>query len=185
MKLVEGVAAIGDVDASGVPRHPDVDSFVATLAAIGTETGCAVQPFDARLIVDSAHLRSAVEHANRAVARGDAVADDRAVEILCYAAGRRQIQEAMTLGVDAGVTPVVVVVDDGTLGHPADPETAGDEAAGADRVADHLAPEPTLDRIDTDRVREFFEIGDAELGAVEDGLSLLVRERVALLDVEK
>jgi len=186
VKLVEGLAAIGDVDPpSGTPRHADVDGFVAALSDIGAATDCAVQPFDARGIVDAAHLEAAVEHANRAVARGEAVAEDRAVEILCYAAGRRQIQQAMALGVAAGVTPVVVVVDDGRLGHPDEPRAVGDEAAAAARVADHLAVEPTLDRTDTDRVRSFFDVGDAELAAVDDGLSLLVRERVALLDVEK
>lgn len=188
MKLVEGIAAIGDGDhPAGATVYTDVDAFVADLDAIGAEAGCAVQPFDAELVVDAAHLEAAVAHANRAVARGEAVADDRAVEIMCYAAGRRQIQQAMTLGVGPGTVPVVVVVDNGTLGTSPDqgPDSPGDEARAADAVWDRLAVESTLDRVNTERVRAFFEISEAELEAANGALGLLVRERVALLDVEK
>lgn len=188
MNLVEGLAAIGvDDPPDGATAYEDVDAFVSDLAAIGDRTGCAVQPFDARLIVDTAHLESAVAHANRAVARGEAVADDRAVEILCYAAGRRQIQQAMQLGVDTGITPVVVVIDDGRYGVSDDGVggSSGDEAAATSAVEERLAPASTLDRLDEAAVRSFFDIGDDELAAVQDEIGLLVRERVALLDVEK
>lgn len=188
MNLVDGIATIGDTDPLvGATPYPSIDAFVTELGAIGDDTGCAIQPFHADYIVDRAHLESAVEHANRAVARGDAIADVRAVEILCYAAGRRQIQQAMTIGVDPGHTPVVVVCDDGTLGRPPDTPSidAGDEADAADRVKDHVVDTATLGETDEDAIRSFFEISDAELAAIDGDLSLLVRERVALLDVDK
>lgn len=188
MNLVEGLAAIGVEDPPpAATGYADVDAFVTDLAGIGERNGCAIQPFDARLIVDAAHLESAVAHANRAVARGEAVADDRAIEILCYAAGRRQINQAMRLGVDEGVTPVVVVVDDGRCGVPtgATVGEGGDESAASTAVEERLVVERTLDRLDEAAVRSYFDIGDAELAAADGDLGLLVRERVALLDVEK
>ena len=99
MKLVRGVAEVENVDA-----------FVDRLRGIGAEHGCALQAFDERLIADRRHLESAVEHADRAFERNENVAHDRAVEILLYAAGRRQISRALDLGIDAGRTPAVVVI---------------------------------------------------------------------------
>ncbi len=189
MELVEGVAAVDDVD-----------GFVDDLRAIGDEHGVTCQTFDARLVVDREHLRRAVELADRAVARDDAIARSRGVEILLYAAGRRQIRRALAMGVDEGETPVVVLVDappddssfggidpDGdTLDGTDSAERSVDaERAAAAAVADLLAPAETLGDYDPERVREFFDVGETELEAADGDLPALVRERVALLVVEK
>ena len=166
MAVVEGVAEIEDVDA-----------FVARLGEIGAAHDCAVTAFDARYVVGRAHLDRAVELADRARERGEAIADDHGIEILLYAAGRRQIQRALEMGVSAGECPVVVVVHDR--------EGAGDERAAAAAVRTALDPAETLGDYDEARVREFFDVGDAELAATDAGLPALVRERVALLPVEK
>ena len=71
MQVVEGTATVADVD-----------EFVERLGAIGDEYGVAVQAFDARYVVDRAHLERAVELADRAFERGEGIARDRAVEIL-------------------------------------------------------------------------------------------------------
>ena len=160
MRVVEGVASVEDVDA-----------FVARLGDIGDEHGCAVQAFDADHVADRVHLESAVTHANRAFERGENVASDRAVEILLYAAGRRQIRRALAMGVDEGECEVAVVVD------------GDEEEAAASAVADLLDERPTLGG-DPATLREFFGVSDAEQRVVDD-LSGVVRERVALLDVEK
>lgn len=173
MKVVEGTASVEDVDA-----------FVERLAAVGEDHGVAVQAVDARLVTGRAHLRAAVDHAVRAVERGENVARDPAVELLLYVAGRRQISQALAVGVDAGETPAAVVVD-AALARAADPDAAGDEAGAAAAVRDLLDPEPTLGRTDEGRVRAFFDVTDAEVAATDADLSALVRERVALLDVEK
>ena len=165
MRLVEGVA---DVD--------DVDAFVARLDDCAA-ADCAVQAFDARYVAGRDHLERAVELANRAVSRGENVARDRAVEILLYAAGRRQIHRALEMGVDEGRAPVVVVVDCG--------DDAAAESATVDRVRAELEPATTLDRCDENRVRTFFDVGDAELAAADADLADLVCERVALLVVER
>ncbi|WP_436907441.1 KEOPS complex subunit Cgi121 [Halosimplex marinum] len=175
MELIEGVAAVDDLDA-----------FAARLGEIGDEHGVTVQAFDARYVVDRAHLARAVELADRALARGENVARDRAVEILLYAAGTRQIDRALELGVDEGECPAVVLVE--TDGESEDPVAAEGRAAAAVRDLDgpgRIEPGATLGEYDPDRVREYFEVSDAELAAVEGTLADAVRERVALLDVEK
>ena len=165
MELVEGRATI-----------EDVDEFVAWLGAVGDEHDCTVQAFDARYIVSRAHLKRAVELADRARERGEAIARERAVEILLYAAGRRQIQQALELGVGEGDHSLVVLVV---------AEVDGDERAARDAIEPLLDAADTLGEFDEQRVREFFDIGERELAATDAALADLVCERVALLDVEK
>lgn len=166
MELVEGAATV-----------EDVDEFVARLGAIGEEHDVAVQAFDTRYVVDREHLGRAVEFADRAFARDDAIARDRSVEILLYAAGRRQINRALEIGVGEGEAPVVVVVHDS--------DGNDEESNAATAVADLLDPAETLGEYDAECVREFFDVGDRELAATDGTLADLVRERVALLTVEK
>ena len=169
MRTVEGRAEIEDLDA-----------FLDRLGEIGDEFDCAVQAFDADYVVGRDHLRAAVEHADRAFERGENVARERAVEILLYAAGRRQINRALQMGVGEGESDVVVVVHS-----PVGDEQAEESSAEAVRnlleAADCLAP----DRIDREAVLEFFDVSEAELDATDASLADLVCERVALLDVEK
>lgn len=189
MRIVEGVAAIGVTDSqSEATEFADIDSFVERLTAIGAETDCAVQAFDARFITGREHLESAVEHANRSVARGQNIAADRAIEILCYAAGTRQIEEAMRIGVSEGLTDVVVVVDAGQFGVPKVNVPAGDaadEEAAVTAVRGLLEPADTLGNMDEEAVMTAFEISETERQATPASLQTLVKERVALLDVEK
>ncbi|WP_276273476.1 KEOPS complex subunit Cgi121 [Haloarcula litorea] len=166
MRVVEGQA---DVD--------DVGTFVERLDAVADDHGVVVQAFDARYVVDRRHLERAVELARRARDRDDAIADDFGVEILLYAAGRRQIDRALRMGVSGGECPVVaVVVGDGD-------EDA--ERAAAESVERLLTPGETLGESDPERVRSFFDVTETELAATEGTLADAVRERVALLPVEK
>ncbi|MEF8780597.1 MAG: KEOPS complex subunit Cgi121, partial [Haloferacaceae archaeon] len=105
--------------------------------------------------------------------RDEAVARDPAVEVLLYAAGRRQIDRALEMGIAEGETPAVVVL------------AGGDEDAAAAAVESLLSPAETLGEYDETRVREFFDVPAAELAAVDGGLPDVVLERVALLDVRK
>jgi len=191
MRLVEGVARIGDVDA-----------FLSDLDRVADEHGVTVQAFDARYVVSRRHLERAVELADRERARGAAIARERAVEILLYAAGRRQIDRALEMGVSAGETPVVVLVDrgpgrDGTGddhtetaetengGGRRETDAAPAEAAAAAAIRDRVEPAATLGAADEERVCSFFSIGDTERAATGASLAALVRERVALLVVER
>lgn len=163
MRVVEGRLAVDDVDA-----------LVSALGTIGEAHGCAVQAFDARYVAGRRHLEAAVDCATRAAERGDTIADDRAVEILCYAAGRRQIERALTMGVPDDGGPVVVAID------------GDDETGAAAAVRDLVAPGDVLGAgRDEGAIREFFGIADAEVGATDASLEALVIERVVLLTVEK
>mgnify|MGYP006283879195 CR=1 FL=1 len=171
MKTVSGRVAIGVSEGQAGATYDDLDAFLAALRAVGEEYDVLVQAVDARYVADEAHLQAALDHAKRAMDRGENVADDLAVEVLCYAAGRRQIEEAMTLGLGEGVQSVIVLLD-------------GDHAeTAADAVRDLIVPGPTTP--DEDRLTAFFGITPAEQEATTADLGALVRERVALLDVEK
>jgi len=173
MRLVDGTVTIGG------ERFPDTDAFVARLDEIGTDHGVTVQAFDARYVVSARHLGRALELADRERARGEAIARDRAVEVLLYAAGRRQIRRALEMGVGEGETPAVVLV--AAAPDAVDP----DETAAAEAVATLLAPGEPLGDYDDARVRELFDVTDAELAATDATLEDLVLERVALLVVER
>lgn len=182
MKLVEGHA---DVD--------DLDAFLDALAEIGESHGCVVQAFDARAVAGDAHLEHALRTARRAIDRGEAIARNPAVEVLCYAAGTRQIDEALELGVGGGRTPVVVLVTGGFGDEETAPEAVDDTEADAAAAVRELIEPADLERgteyADPERLRTAFEIGDPELSASEavgsGDIETLVRERVALLAVER
>ncbi|MBX0286881.1 KEOPS complex subunit Cgi121 [Haloarcula salinisoli] len=196
MDVVEGHA---DID--------DVGAFVAELDAIGETHGVTIQAFDARYVVDREHLVRAVDLAARARERGDTIAEDFGVEILLYAAGRRQINRALAMGVCEGECPIVAVVvgevaQQATSDHvngdagavrgegegasvSASGGTASDEAAAAADLRERLTPAETLGNYDEERVRDFFDVTDTELAATEGALADAIRERVALLVVEK
>jgi KEOPS complex subunit Cgi121 len=186
VRLVEGVASVGAEDPSGETAFADVDTFVDELTTVGAATGTTVQAFDAELVVGREHLERALELADRAFERGENVARDRGVEVLLYAAGRRQIHRALEMGVDEGETPVVVLVA-AERGAVSGGEAADREADAAEQVRELLASADTLGpgRADDERVRSLFDVSEAELAAVDGDLSDLVLERVALLDVEK
>ena len=162
----------------------DLDAFLAELEAIAAETGAVVQAVDADRVVDGDHLRLATRLAARAGGRGEAVARDPAVAVLLYAAVRRQIDQALTLGVETGEQRVgFVVADFGDV-----PGAARSEASleAAVRAVERLCePAPVLGSFDEAAVRSYYEVTDRELEAVAGDLSSLVHERVALLDVEK
>ncbi|MCU4743172.1 KEOPS complex subunit Cgi121 [Halobacteria archaeon AArc-m2/3/4] len=162
----------------------DLDDFVARLGEIGERHDVTIQAFDARYVAGECHLERAVQLADRAIARGENVARDRAVGILLYAAGRRQITRALEMGVSEGKNRAVILVDR----EPDETSTDGDaETAALEtlRTELDLTPEPTLETVDEKRLCEFFEITDIEREATDATLEELVRERVALLEVEK
>lgn len=161
MRLVEGTVEIDDLD-----------EFLEQLASVSDTHDAAIQAFDARYIAGRRHLQRAVDLADRAIARGENVARDRAVEILLYAAGRRQIDQALTMGVKEEENRVVVVV------------AGGSEDGAAEDLGELLETGEVLDG-DKEMIREYFDISDAELDATDATLEDLVCERVALLDVEK
>ncbi len=176
MKIIEGRAEIDDVG-----------EFVERVSAIATEHDVTIQTFDARSVVDRAHLRRAVDIACREISRNEQIAEDRGVEILLYAAGRRQINRALEMGVSSGNCPVVaVVVDCETHDWEGDEVSVkAAETAAAAEIEGLLDTESVLGEYDAEHVRSFYDITETELAATDGGISDLVRERVALLVVER
>lgn len=194
MQVIAGETTVDDVDAT-LDRIRD-------LAATHEVTA---QAFDARRVAGRAHLLLATRCALRARAHDDMIADDLAVEILCYAAGRRQIGEALALGLTPGDGPVVVAVVQPDRS-PASLQASGDDpgamegervaaaaiaeelnlaCATADRTDRTHRTDPLLAPTDHDRLQRTFDISDAEREATDAPLAALVRERTALLAVTK
>ena len=160
---------------AGELRIEDLDAFLETIDDVAKCHGTTIQAFDARYVAGVEHLERAVEAAERAIETDDAIARDPAVEVLCYAAGRRQIDRALEMGVEEGTQPAVIVA------------IGGDEADAIAALENRLAitPESVLDEIDEDRLMDFFDISQTERAATDASLEALVCERVALLVVEK
>jgi len=173
MRLVEGRLVVDDLEAC-----------LAAIDAIEAETGAVIQAFDATRVVDGHQLRRATALAARALARGEAVATDPAVEVLVYAAGRRQIDQALDLGIKPGAQPAVFVVADGG-GMPGVDRPTADLDAAVEAVEALLTVKPTLAQTDEPAIKTYYEITDRELNATTGDLAAVVHERVALLDVEK
>ncbi|SIR93854.1 KEOPS complex subunit Cgi121 [Natronorubrum thiooxidans] len=164
----------------------DIDSFVSQLGEVSDRHDVTIQAFDARYVADRTHLEHALELADRAIDRGENIARDRAVEILLYAAGRRQIDDALEMGVGEGRQRAVMLVDGGSTGNEGGQESS--EAAALETLVELEAvvdTEPTLESPAEETLCSFFEITDAEREATDASLVALVRERVALLEVDK
>lgn len=160
---------------TGTAEIADLDAFLDELNRVGEETGCAIQAFDARYVAGPEQLERATALANRSFERGENVARERGVEILLYAAGRRQINRAFEIGVSEGAGEIVLV---------ADGEDEGRAIGMLEALLDGGGWTPG-ERADPERIGEFYGIGDAERAATDASLVDLVCERVALLEVEK
>ncbi|ELY88020.1 KEOPS complex subunit Cgi121 [Natrialba taiwanensis] len=163
----------------------DIDSFVADLTVISERHGTTLQTVDARYVADRRHLERAVELADRAIERDENVARDRAVEILLYAAGRRQIDRALEMGVGEGENRAVVLIDAAPHSNSKTESNLDAARTAVTELEAFAGSEPTLDHQDKGILQTFFDITDAERAATDASLAALVRERVALLDVEK
>jgi KEOPS complex subunit Cgi121 len=174
------------------PRAVEVDDVDALLDAVRAAARAAedaggravAQAVDARYVASERHLLDAFAKALRATRRGENVADGLAMETLLYAAGTRQIDVATDIG--PGEQTETVALVGATTG---DADALWDALRAIGEDAADAFPMP-----DVDAVRAFYDVGDAELAAASgDGdaaatmavLELLVRERVALLDVRK
>jgi Uncharacterized conserved protein len=158
---------------SGEARINEVDQYIRSVHALADELETTIQVFDAKYIVSREHLRCAVELADRALSRGTNVADDRAVEILLFAAGRRQITDALELGVHAGTDEVILLLD------------PVPEIAAKTIIERGLIENLTEVTYDQQLVQSFYNINDAEMSVVDGDIESLVRERVALLVIER
>ncbi len=161
MQFVEGHAEI-----------EDLEEFVTTVGQIREETGSTIQFFAADYVAGERHLRRAAELARRATEAGTAIAHDPAVELLVYAAGRRQINRALEMGVSEGQMAVVGVID------------GGEESTAVAEVENLLVSTDPVRWGSKETLMQFFDISDSELAVVDGRIEAVVLERVALLAVE-
>jgi len=156
MKILEGVI--------------DVKSVREVLKKVGNCTTFV----DAGYVVDREHVEFAVKKALKAWKEGRRVAKSLSMEILLYCAARRQISEAIEMGLKEGKNEVVaIVLEDECL----------------DRLKEigfEERPVLKLDDEKVEKIKRFFDISDEELKIVgKEKLSLLIREKIALFDVFK
>lgn len=78
----------------------NVTEFLSLLKSIAHKYAVTIQAMDAELIAGEAHIKSAVIKAIRAVASKRNITNDLGLEILLYAAGKRQIERAFAMGVE-------------------------------------------------------------------------------------
>jgi KEOPS complex subunit Cgi121 len=150
----------------------NVEAFLQMLNKISIEKNLTLQALDADKIAGEEHIRFAVEKAINSFRTGTAIANNLSKEIMLYAAGTRQINRAVKLGIHKGENNIVLVA-------VGDAELSG---------FDEMRPEPVLayDRSKKETLMKAFGITNEELEAVgEEKLPELVMERVALVDVVK
>ncbi|HDS44653.1 MAG TPA: hypothetical protein ENN68_00895 [Methanomicrobia archaeon] len=165
-----------------------VSEFLAVLKGIAEQHAVTLQALDTDLVVSEAHLHSAVEKALRAVEKGTNITSELGMEILVYAAGKRQIGRALAMGVTEGEKRIACIIVAPDTGTDLDAVVASVKASTGLTEEPHAlqAFECEHDASKRARLKRFFGITDGELSAVgEEKLPQLVLERVALLDVLK
>jgi len=154
----------------------DAKALLRRVGKVSSELGIEIQLVDASKVYGKEHLEVAAERAIRAFEEGRAFGKTRAVEVILYASGKRQIAQAIRfMGIRDGATEIGAVAISGPDGDlPADL----DKRLGLDR--DDKVLEGSEDVLDA------FGIGpEARNGISKDRWGDLVLERVALLDLEK
>jgi len=170
----------------------NVDDFLSSLKNIARKYDVTIQAMDAELIAGGEHIISAVKKAIRATERKRSIASDLGLEILLYAAGKRQIERALAMGVSVseGEKRVAIVIVDASASGEKDLEGVAEEVKRKIGLQEEPISELELElEYKGDKkegIMKFFDITEAELKAVgEPKLKMLVLERVAMLDVLK
>lgn len=151
----------------------DTEKFLHKLKKLSKEKNIVIQALDADKLAGEEHLRFAVEKATNSFKTGRNIANDLAKEIMLYAAGTRQINKAMRLGVHAGKNNTALVA----IGEAIDLS-----------AFDEIIPKHVLqyDESKKEALMDIFNITKEELEAVGiEKIPELVLERVALVDVIK
>lgn len=156
----------------------DLKAFLKTTAELSKANSCIIQAMNADKIAGEKHLQFAVTKALRAFEQGRNAAKDMGIEIMRYASGKRQIEEAFSMGVHQGRNNVVFVVigeEDSIL-------------ACTDILKQMIEPANVIEYCMSKRDEIIIQFGITadEIAVVgEQMIPELVIERVALVDVLK
>ncbi|MDD5474743.1 MAG: KEOPS complex subunit Cgi121 [Candidatus Methanoperedens sp.] len=162
IKIIEGTIFIDDTE-----------RFLQKLKRISKEKSTVIQALDADKLAGEEHLKFAVEKAISSFKTGRNIANDLAKEIMLYAAGTRQINKAIRLGVHNGDNNIALVA----IGEDIDLSEFNE-----------ITPKPVIqyNKSKNDTLMEIFNITEEETNSVGiDKIPELVLERVALVDVIK
>lgn len=154
----------------------DLGECLKKIHGVSSRTGTHVIFFNARHMAGRAHAESALRHAFRALEQGTMISSRVEMEALLYAAGSRQIVQAMKFGLQPGENAAYLCI-------------CPDNASTRTELMEFCSPaeEEDWDSIPPDKAAHLcslFSITPEELGVVGKGrLRDLVLERVALLEV--
>jgi len=147
--------------------------FLKKIQEISTGKNLVIQAIDADKLAGKEHLTFAIEKAINSFKKGTNIANNLSKEILLYAAGTRQINRAVKIGVHNGWNNIAIV----TVGEMIDPS-----------AFDEITPRNVLQYSESKNstLMDIFNITEEEIEAVgADKIPELVVERVALVDVMK
>jgi KEOPS complex subunit Cgi121 len=160
----------------GKPVINDLKEFIFALKDLQARTGYVIQAFDADLVACKEHLDFAVKKALQSFREGRNVAKDLGVEIMRYAAGERQIERALLMGISRSTKRVALLI-------------IRQESGKADSWPDYSEISRLIEidglgcSFKIDSLKKAFDISEDEIEACGEGqIPDLVMERVALVD---
>ncbi|MDD1718607.1 MAG: KEOPS complex subunit Cgi121 [Methanoregulaceae archaeon] len=155
----------------------DLPAFFSRIKAIARDAGVHIIFLDADRMAGAAHVRAALSHALRAERAGKMISRSVEMEVLLYAGGTRQVQNATTFGIHPGLNRSYVCI------YPPSPG-ALDALSGLLSWTNDDWEEISPGKASL--LMEIFGITDRERAAAGKApLSDLVIERVALLDINR
>ncbi|HMB46292.1 MAG TPA: KEOPS complex subunit Cgi121 [Candidatus Methanoperedens sp.] len=151
----------------------DIEMFLRKIKEKRKSKDTVILALDADKLAGEKHLKFAIEKAMNSFKTGRNIAKDPGKEIMLYAAGTRQINRAMKIGVHNGKNNIALV----GIGNDIDLSVFDEITSG-----NVLQYDQSKNRV----LMDFFNITDEEIKAVGvDKVPELVLERVALVDVMK
>lgn len=151
----------------------DIEMFLRKIKEERKSKDTVILALDADKLAGEKHLKFAIEKAMNSFKTGRNIAKDPGKEIMLYAAGTRQINRAMKIGVHNGKNNIALV----GIGNDIDLSVFDEITSG-----NVLKYDQSKNRV----LMDFFNITDEEIKAVGvDKVPELVLERVALVDVMK
>lgn len=156
----------------------DIKVFLREIADKSKANGCIIQAINADRVAGEKHLQFAVSKALRAFRQGKNAAKDMGIEVMRYASGKRQIEEAFSMGVHEGQNNIVFVV----MGK-SDAVSTCLELLKQMIISDDVIPYIPSKREEI--ILQFGITADEIVVVGEQMVPELVIERVALVDVLK
>jgi len=170
------------IEVVGCQGTIEIKGFISNLKDFFLQQRIAVQALHAPFVYGQEHVISAVEHAVRSFCNSSNTSNSLSMEILLYAAGCRQIRDAVdTLGIRSGEPMVVVAVANNYI-------LECDGFVGKDMlrqflIGKNLCVDSTVIKGDK-RALVHFGVTPAELATVDKSMyGELILERVALVDI--